>query len=100
MVAVIVSREAIEDIVRIGEHIAKQNPTRALSFTAELYDKCRSLGEMPEAYERLGFRSSPDIRRRVYGQYIIFYAVMAERLEVLHVLHGAQDYKKLLSAKK
>jgi plasmid stabilization system protein ParE len=34
------------------------------------------------------------IRRRPFGNYLIFYRVGA--IEVVHVLHGARDYERLL----
>ncbi|WP_342588924.1 type II toxin-antitoxin system RelE/ParE family toxin [Rhizobium phaseoli] len=35
------------------------------------------------------------IRRRPYGDYLIFYRI-ADAIEVLHVLRGAVDYERLL----
>jgi plasmid stabilization system protein ParE len=35
------------------------------------------------------------IRRRVHGNYLIFYRVREELVEVVHVLHGARDYETL-----
>jgi toxin ParE1/3/4 len=36
------------------------------------------------------------IRRRPFGNYLIFYRVGANAIEVVHVLHGARDYERLL----
>ncbi len=36
------------------------------------------------------------IRRRVYGQYLIFYRVTDLAVEILHIPHGAMDYEKVL----
>ncbi len=36
---VTIVREAIEDLVTIGEFIARSNPARADTFVEELYDK-------------------------------------------------------------
>jgi plasmid stabilization system protein ParE len=41
-------------------------------------------------YERHG------IRRRVHGNYLIFYRIDADRVTVIHVLHGARDYAAVL----
>ena len=41
-------------------------------------------------YEQFG------IRRRPFGNFLIFYRVDPERIEVVHVLHGARDYEPLL----
>jgi plasmid stabilization system protein ParE len=93
---VILSQEAIEDLVAIGEHISEFNLGRAASFVAELQIKCFELSSAPFAYERLAHRTNPEIRRRPYGNYLIFYRVTGSRIDVLHILHGAQDYMKIL----
>lgn len=93
---VILSREAIEDLVTIGERIFDFNPQRASSFIAELQAKCFQLGETPFAFARLVHRENQDIRRRPHGNYLIFYRVRESNVEILHVLHGAQDYQKIL----
>ncbi|WP_420493159.1 type II toxin-antitoxin system RelE/ParE family toxin [Sedimenticola hydrogenitrophicus] len=36
------------------------------------------------------------MRRRPYGNYLIFYQVERERVVVVHVLHGAMDYAAIL----
>lgn len=36
------------------------------------------------------------LRQRVHGNYLIFYRVGPEDIEVVHVLHGAMDYEALL----
>ncbi|WP_202314807.1 type II toxin-antitoxin system RelE/ParE family toxin [Mesorhizobium sp. L-8-10] len=35
-------------------------------------------------------------RRRVHGNYLIFYRASGENVEILHVLHGAMDYERIL----
>jgi plasmid stabilization system protein ParE len=37
-----------------------------------------------------------DIRHRVHGNYLIFYRVEAGKVIVIHILHGAMDYAKVL----
>jgi hypothetical protein len=36
------------------------------------------------------------IRRRPFGNYLIFYRIGPDAIEVVHVLHGARDYEPLL----
>jgi len=36
------------------------------------------------------------IRRSLFGNYLIFYRVGDDRIEVIHILHGARDYEPLL----
>ena len=91
-----IAAEAERDLEAIGDYIARDNPPRAVSFLREIRQKCLRLAEMPERfplvrrYERFG------IRRRLHGNYLIFYRVEQDRVVVLHVLHGAADYASLL----
>lgn len=91
-----VTAEAEGDLERIVDYIAQSNPQRAQSFIEELRDKCLSLADTPLAfplvarYERLG------VRRRVHGNYLIFYRVDENEIVILHVLHGAMDYAGIL----
>ncbi len=39
--------DAEADLEAIGDYIAGDNPTRAISFTAELREKCAALADMP-----------------------------------------------------
>lgn len=51
---------------------------------------------MPHSFPRLPQRPAVDLRRRVHGNYLIFYRVSGESVEILHVLHGAMDYERVL----
>lgn len=90
------SHEAEGDLERIGDYIAKDNPRRALSFVQELRDRCMSLANMPEAYPLLPRYETHGVRRRVHGNYLIFYRIGAEQITVLHVLNSAMDYAAIL----
>ena len=91
-----VTEAAWGDMLEIGRAILSDNPARAASFIDELYERCESLGDNPSAYPLLPEHESTGIRRRVFGNYLIFYRIGDEVIEVLHVLHGAQDYERLL----
>lgn len=93
---VLVAAEARADILEIGRYIARDNPERARTFVDELLEKARRIGERPEAWPLVARYADRGVRRRVHGAYLIFYRIEAERVVVLHVLHGARDYKALL----
>ena len=40
---------AEEDLESIADHIAEDNPSRAVTFVQELREKCRVLAEMPKS---------------------------------------------------
>lgn len=93
---IIFAREAIEDLVAIGEYIAASNPKRAASFVTELEEKSLDLANNPFAFERMPHSSGRDIRRRPFGNHLIIYEVGNNRIDILHILHGAQDYQRIV----
>lgn len=52
-----------------------------------------SLPDMPKRFPLLRRYRSSGIRRRVHGNYLIFYRIDNE---IVHILHGAIDYEALL----
>jgi toxin ParE1/3/4 len=86
---------AKKDIQKISLWIAEENPVRAKSFARELNEACEKLIEFPEAYLPIGIFGTKSVRRKPYGNYLIFYRIIDNRLEVLRILHGAQDYSDL-----
>jgi toxin ParE1/3/4 len=88
--------EAIADLERIGESIAKDNPFRALSFVEELESRCRALPAMPLAYPLVSSRKERGVRRVVHGNYLIFYRVDADAVVILHVLSARLNLDAIL----
>jgi toxin ParE1/3/4 len=64
------------------------------SFANSTTDACRSRHGrgFPVAREIGGI----PIRKLGYRGYLIFYAVLEDRVEVIHVVHGARDWAALL----
>lgn len=90
------SAEAEYDLEVIGDYIARDNPARALSFLQELRSKCLGLADMPERFPLVPRYEATGVRRRGHGDYLIFYRVEAEKVIILHILHGAQNYNTIL----
>ena len=91
------SAEAERDLEDIGDYIARDNPARAVSFIAQLRSACLGLADFPERFPLVPRYESEGVRHRVIGKYLIFYRIEAEKLVVLHILHGAMDYAAILS---
>ncbi len=84
------------DLLSIGEHIAEENPTRAASFVDEIIDHCYTLADLPRRYPLVPRYEHWGIRRCVHGNYLIFYRVRENAVDIVHVLHGAMDYESML----
>ena len=93
---VVFADSAEADLERIGDYISGDNPARAATFVQELIACCMRLADAPlgfplvRRYERMG------IRVRTYENYLIFYRVGAATIDIVHILHGAQDYGPIL----
>jgi toxin ParE1/3/4 len=90
------SSEARQDLIAIGDYIARDNPSRARSFVKELTDKCASLAAMPLGYAIVPRYEAKGIRRCVHGNYQVFYRADGDLIFIVRVLHGARDYEALL----
>ena len=87
---VTISALAERDLEAIGDYIAADNPSRALTFVAELRAQCAAIAKAPKAY-----RTCPElgegIRSCVHGNYGIFFTATKTRIAIVRVLHGAMD---------
>lgn len=93
---VVVTDTAINDLIQIGRYIKQDSPERAETFVAEIYERCQRLGGMPRAFPLVPGREKSGIRRRPFGNYLIFYAIRRNNVEILHILNGAMDYERIL----
>jgi toxin ParE1/3/4 len=93
---VVIADAAEAELERIGDYIATRNPLRAISFVRELREKCAALADAPLSHALVPRYEAVGIRRCLHGNYLIFFRVMADRIEIVHVLHGAQDYEAIL----
>ncbi|MDT0510162.1 type II toxin-antitoxin system RelE/ParE family toxin [Novosphingobium sp. MMS21-SN21R] len=91
-----ISQEAECDLEAIGDYIARDNPGRAISFLRELREQCLGLAEMPQRFPLVHRYEAEGVRQRGHGNYLIFYRVEVEKIVIIHILHGAQDYRAIL----
>lgn len=90
------SAEAEHDLEAIGDYIARDNPARAISFLRELREQCLGLADMPQRFPLVPRYEAAGVRRRGHGNYLIFYRIEADKIVIIHILHGAQDYSAIL----
>jgi toxin ParE1/3/4 len=67
---VILSKLAKKNLLDISDYISAYNPSRALTFIQELYDRAHSLKDFPYRFQVRGKN-----RRIVHGNYVIAYRV-------------------------
>ncbi|MBB4374908.1 addiction module RelE/StbE family toxin [Bradyrhizobium sp. cir1] len=93
---VVLTAEAEADLEDIASYIVEQSPRSALTLIRGLREKCETLTDAPRAYPLVPRYEHRGIRRRPFGNYLIFYRVGHDVIEVIHILHGARDYEPLL----
>jgi toxin ParE1/3/4 len=87
--------EALVDLQRINDWIADESFDRAERFVSELTETCERISDFPESNQKMGTYDGEDVRRKVFGNYLVFYRVLTGGVEILRILHGAQDYADL-----
>jgi plasmid stabilization system protein ParE len=95
-VIVVLTAEAETDLEDIASCVAGQSPRSALTLIRELREKCESLADAARGYPLVPRYEHKGIRRRPFGNYLIFYRVGLDVIDVIHILHGARDYEPLL----
>ncbi|TAN53487.1 MAG: type II toxin-antitoxin system RelE/ParE family toxin [Rhodospirillales bacterium] len=89
------SPAAQTDLEEIGDAIASDNPSRAISFIQEIRQHCDAIVTAPRAApERNDL--APGLRMLVHGNYLIFYRILDREIRIERVLHGARNILALL----
>jgi toxin ParE1/3/4 len=96
-VKVILSPDALADMQEIGDFIAEDNIDAAERFVTRLKLRCFELGTFPNAGRRRE-EIIKDCRTVTEGDYVIFYRVRSDDIEILHVLHGKRDFSNVAFA--
>jgi len=94
---------ATSDIDELYYFFLEREESLGARFLECLYETYEMIASMPELGELYHFRdpAMKDARvRRVkkFSNYLIFYRIESDRIEVLRVLHGARDYMNLFDA--
>lgn len=89
---------ARRDLQEIGDYIARDGQVQALRFVDTLERRCTSPLVAPERYPLVVRHETRQTRRAPYGNYVIFYRLRAETVEILRVLHGARDLDAVIAA--
>lgn len=93
------TRSAEADLFGIADWIGRDNPARAVTFAEELRARCLSLTARPKRFPVVRTVQGAAIRKLAYRDYLAFYVVGAESVDVLRILHGARDWLRLLGEK-
>lgn len=97
MAAVTFSPKSRQDLVDIGDYIAKDSRANARRFVGKLMEQCKRIGKAPLGYagrEDL----APSLRIAALGRYVIFFRVIDGTVRIERVLHGARNLPAVLES--
>lgn len=91
-----INSRAQRDIVQIGDYFTTLDLALAGRFLNAVEFSCRRLWQTPELGEILSAKSKLGIEYRVwrvrdFERYVIYYHVSMDTVEIVRVLHSAQD---------
>ena len=95
MAAVTFSPTSRQDLLDIGDYIAKDSRANARRFVSKLIDQCQRIGIAP-----MGYASREDLasglRIAALDRYVIFFRVIDGAVRIERVLHGARNLPVVL----
>ncbi len=88
----IYSADAVEDLIRLREFIAVENPPAANRIARELKEKIEQLRQFPKLGKSVDLSPDPEnMRDLIVGRYIIRYQVLPQMLVILRVWHHREE---------
>lgn len=87
---------AVRDLDDVLGYISKDNPEAAAKVASEIREGISLLAEFPfmgRTFKDSGFGEH---RALVFGNYLAFYVVAGEEIQIRRVLHGARRFEPLL----
>jgi plasmid stabilization system protein ParE len=84
------TRKALNDVVRLHEFLAPENPAAAARIVQNLVATAGRLSRFPRMGERLDLYDPREVRRTFAGQYEIRYEVTPETISILRLWHGRE----------
>lgn len=95
MDAVTFSPKSRQDLLDIGDYIAKDSRANTRRFVATLPEQCKRIGCAPLGY--VGRDDlAPGLRMAALDRYVIFFRVIDGVVRIERVLHGARDLPVML----
>jgi toxin ParE1/3/4 len=85
-----------DDLDAIAGYIARDNPTRALTFLEEIRAELRLVARNPLVY-RLQPEIGEEARVAVIRQYVVLFRVLEKTVRVERTVYGGRDLPELLN---
>lgn len=86
------------DLIEISEYLRQKSPSIATRVLAELRSAMRQLAVRPAIGHLREDLANEKVRFWPVYSYLIIYRAQTQPLQVIRVLHGSRDIRKLLGA--
>jgi toxin ParE1/3/4 len=90
MTAIVKSPQYERDLTEIWQHIAQGNPVAADRVVMAIERTIELLGDFPGMGAPCP-HLAPGLRRTLWRNYLIYYRVQADRVEIVRTLHGRRN---------
>jgi len=84
------TKNAIEHLVNIYEHIALNSPTYAKQIVDRITRRSEQITDQPLSGRKVPEYEAEDIRELIEKPYRIIYRIKSDQIDVLAVIHGAR----------
>ena len=74
--------------------LQEDKPTLFSSF--DTVEACLQLADRALIYP-IAEEAAANVRKRRHGRYLILFAVEKDRIDIVHIVHGARNYRKLFT---
>lgn len=85
-------KQAINDLIKIGQHIAKDSPASAEKMIDLIEGKVTPLAAHPRIGRTGRKRGTHELV--AHESYVVIYRVLTKKVEILRVKHTAQQWPK------
>ena len=97
MAPVTFSPQSRQDLLDIGDYIAKDSRANARRFVVELMEQCQRIGNAPMGYPSRD-ELAPGLRMAAIGRYVIFFRLIDSTVRIERVLHGTRNLPVVLGS--
>ena len=84
------TQNAVEHLVNLYEHIARNAPTYAKGMVDRITRRSEQIADQPLSGRKVPEYQTDDIRELVEKPYRIIYRVKSEQIDVVAVIHGTR----------
>jgi len=89
-----ISKEAISDLEKISDYLAEVSISTGERFIQKFTDKCKNLVKFPNMGKNY-HQIMPNLKGIVLDNYIIFYQVNLDEIEIIRVVNGYRNLESL-----